>query len=59
MSIFKSTLIDRGIGALDGNEVYSELVKLSKDLENYTLCVGTACNCHGIITFLRCSKTAK
>jgi hypothetical protein len=59
MSIFKSTLIDRGIGALDGNEVYSELVKLLKDLENYTLCVGTACNCHGIITFLRCSKTAK
>jgi len=58
-SIFRSTLINRGVGALDGNEVYSELVKLPKDTEKYTLCVGAACNCHGIITFLRCSKTAK
>ncbi|TDA39280.1 MAG: hypothetical protein DSO08_02475 [Candidatus Methanomethylicota archaeon] len=55
-SIFGSTLIDRGVGAVDGNEVYSEIMRLPRDRENYTLCVGTACNCHGIVTFMRCSK---
>ncbi|MBC7112695.1 MAG: hypothetical protein H5T34_01515 [Candidatus Methanomethyliales bacterium] len=55
-SIFRSTLIDRGVGAVDGNEIYSELMRLPKGIENYTLCVGTACNCHGIITFMKVFK---
>jgi hypothetical protein len=55
-SIFRSTLIDRGVGAVDGNGVYSELMRLPRDMENFTLCVGTACNCHGIVTFMKCSK---
>ncbi|MCX8181884.1 MAG: hypothetical protein N3D12_02070 [Candidatus Methanomethyliaceae archaeon] len=57
--VFRSKLVDKGVGVLDGKEVYSELFGLPKDLEKYALCVGTACNCHGIITFLRVSKKSK
>lgn len=55
--IFRSALISKGIGAVEGKKVYSELISLPEDKEVYTISVGTACQCHGLITFLRCSKS--
>ncbi|MGC8936699.1 MAG: hypothetical protein ACP5KV_04970, partial [Candidatus Methanomethylicaceae archaeon] len=54
--VFRSKLIGKGIGAVDGRQVYNELIKLPHDKEFYTVCVGAACQCHGIFTFLRCLK---
>ncbi|MGQ9759284.1 MAG: hypothetical protein ACUVQ5_01750 [Candidatus Methanomethylicaceae archaeon] len=51
--IFRSKLVADDVGAIDGKEVYHELMILPKKTEGYTLCVGTACRCHGIINFLR------
>ncbi|MEM3365957.1 MAG: hypothetical protein QXM93_06005 [Candidatus Methanomethyliaceae archaeon] len=57
--VFRSRLVEKGVGAIDGREVYRELLSLPTELEKYTLCVGTACNCHGIVNFLKVSRRAK
>ena len=46
--IFISKMISSSIGAISGKEVYEEI----KELKN-NLCIGTLCECHGIISFLK------
>lgn len=51
--VFRSKLVEKGVGGIDGREVFRELAKQSNMIGDCTLCIGTACNCHGIITFLK------
>lgn len=49
--IFISKLLAEGVGGISGIELYKELKSRVK--ANQSFYVGTACECHGIITFLR------
>jgi len=46
--IFISKIVANSIGAINGKEVYEELKKIGDNL-----CLGTLCECHGIISFFK------
>jgi hypothetical protein len=46
--IFISKIISNSIGAINGREIYEELNKIKN-----SLCIGTLCECHGIISFFK------
>lgn len=57
--VFRSELVADDVGAVDGREVYDVLNELNEGANNFeslTFCVGTACKCHGIVTFSRCTR---
>jgi hypothetical protein len=56
--ILKSEQLTGGLGAIKGNQLFSLLKKLEKrQQESFTLAVGTACDCHGIINIFKVTKT--
>ena len=56
--ILKSEQLTGGLGAIKGSELFSLLKKLEKhQQESFTLAVGTACDCHGIINIFKVTKS--
>ncbi len=56
--ILKSEQLTGGLGAIKGSQLFSLLKKLEKhQQESFTLVVGTACDCHGIINIFKVTKT--
>ncbi|MBN1784249.1 MAG: hypothetical protein JW815_00720 [Candidatus Bathyarchaeota archaeon] len=56
--ILKSEQLTGGLGAIRGNQLFSLLTKLEKhQKESFTLAVGTACDCHGIINIFKITKS--
>jgi hypothetical protein len=55
--ILKSEQLTGGLGAIKGSQLFSLLKKLENRQESFTLAVGTACNCHGIINIFKITKT--
>lgn len=55
--ILESKQLTSGLGAIQGNQLFSLLKKLEKCQESFTLAVGTACDCHGIINMFKATKT--
>lgn len=49
--IFVSELLTEGVGGIRGKELYEELIFRVKMSGSFY--VGTACECHGIVSFLR------
>ena len=55
-TIFRSGQLTGGLGAIDGKELYSLLKRLENLNKPYTLAVGTACDCHGILNLTKVKK---
>jgi hypothetical protein len=55
--ILESKQLTGGLGAINGSQLFSLLKKLEKRQESFTLAVGTACDCHGIINMFKVAKT--
>jgi hypothetical protein len=54
--IFVSRQLTGGLGAIEGKELHSFLRKVEKINKQYTLAIGTACDCHGIVSFVKLTK---
>ena len=54
--VLESKQLTGGIGAINGSQLFSFLKKLENCLESFTLTVGTACDCHGIINMFKVKK---
>jgi hypothetical protein len=58
--ILKSEQLTGGLGAIKGRQLFSFLKKLEKQQqESFTIVVGTACDCHGIINMFKVKKAKK
>ena len=57
--ILKSEQLTGGLGAIKGSQLFSLLKKLEKCRESFTLAVGTACDCHGIINLFKVKRAKK
>ena len=55
--ILNSKQFTGGLGAIEGNQLFSLLTELENRQESFTLTVGTACDCHGIINLFKVTKT--
>ncbi len=55
-TIFRSRQLTGGLGAIDGKELYSLLKRLDNLNKPYTLAIGTACDCHGILNLTKVKK---
>jgi len=55
-TIFRSRQLTGGLGAIDGKELYSLLKRLDSLHKTFTLAVGTACDCHGILNLTKAKK---
>lgn len=51
--IFISRILVNGVGGISGREIYEELSLRSKMRPGSPLYIGTACECHGIVSFMR------
>lgn len=51
--IFISRPLSDGVGGISGKELYEELILKSKMKPSFSLYIGTACKCHGIVSFMR------
>lgn len=51
--IFYSTQLTGGLGAINGNELNSLLKRLANIKRHCSLTIGTACDCHGIVRFVK------
>ena len=56
LEILKSEQLTGGLGAINGDQLFSFLKKLKKHHESFTLVVGTACDCHGIINLFKITR---
>ena len=54
--ILKSEQLTGGLGAINGSQLFSLLKKLQNRQESFTLAVGTACDCHGIINLFKITR---
>jgi hypothetical protein len=54
--ILCSQQLTGGLGAIDGNELRLLLKRLAKIHKPYTLAIGTACDCHGILNLAKVKK---
>ena len=45
-----------GLGAIDGKELFSLLKRLEAHRKSFTLSIGTACDCHGILNHVKIAK---
>jgi len=52
-TILRSRQLKGGLGAIDGKELYSLLKQLETLRKPFTLAVGTACDCHGILNLTK------
>ena len=57
--ILKSEQLTGGLGAINGGQLFSRLKKLENRRESFTLAVGTACDCHGIINLFKVKRAKK
>jgi len=57
-TIFRSRQLTGGLGAIDGKELHSLLKQLENLHKPYTLAIGTACDCHGILNLTKTKATA-
>jgi hypothetical protein len=48
-TILVSRELTGGLGAIDGEELHSLLKRLEHPHKSYTLAIGTACDCHGVL----------
>jgi hypothetical protein len=55
--ILKSEQLTGGLGAIKGSQLFSLLTKLENRKESFTLAVGTACDCHGIINIFKVKRS--
>jgi S-adenosylhomocysteine hydrolase len=55
-TVFRSRQLTGGLGAIDGKELYSLLKQLGSLHKTFTLAVGTACDCHGILNLTKVKK---
>jgi len=55
-TIFRSRQLTGGLGAIDGKELHSLLKRLDDLHKPFTLAVGTACDCHGVLNLLKVKK---
>jgi len=55
-TIFRSRQLTGGLGAIDGKELHSLLKRLDNLHKPYTLAIGTACDCHGILNLTKVNK---
>ncbi|PVX26179.1 MAG: hypothetical protein CW691_02210 [Candidatus Bathyarchaeum sp.] len=55
-AILRSRQLTGGLGAIDGKELYSFLERLGTFDKSYTLAIGTACDCHGVINLVKVTK---
>jgi hypothetical protein len=55
-TIFRSRQLTGGLGAIDGKELYSLLKRLDSLHKPFTLAIGTACDCHGILNLTKVKK---
>ena len=56
-AILRSRQLKGGLGAIDGKELYSILKRLEKLNKPFTLAIGTACDCHGILNLTKAKAT--
>jgi len=54
--ILMSRQLTGGLGAIDGKELHSLLKQLENLNKPYTLAIGTACDCHGILKLAKVTK---
>ncbi|MEJ2271551.1 MAG: hypothetical protein P8X91_03505 [Candidatus Bathyarchaeota archaeon] len=54
--ILNSQQLTGGLGAINGNDLFNLLKKLDNNHKSYTLSIGVACNCHGIVNFYKVIK---
>jgi len=55
-TIFISKQLTGGLGAINGKELLSLLRNLEKVEKAYTLALGTACDCHGVLNITKIMK---
>jgi hypothetical protein len=55
-TILRSRQLTGGLGAIDGKELYSLLKRLETLHKTFTLAIGTACDCHGILNLTKIEK---
>ena len=55
-TIFRSRQLTGGLGAIDGKELRSLLERLGNLRKTFTLAIGTACDCHGILNLAEVKK---
>jgi len=55
-AILMSRQLTGGLGAIDGKELHSLLKRLENLNKPYTLAIGTACDCHGILNLAKVTK---
>ena len=55
-AILMSRQLTGGLGAIDGKELQSLLKRLENLNKPYTLAIGTACDCHGILNLAKVTK---
>jgi len=55
-TIFRSRQLTGGLGAIDGKELHSLLKRLDSLHKPFTLAIGTACDCHGILNLTEVKK---
>ena len=51
--ILISKQITGGLGAINGKDLYNLLKKLDTLDKSFTIAIGIACQCHGVINFLK------
>ncbi|MDG6222905.1 MAG: hypothetical protein QCH99_06560 [Candidatus Bathyarchaeota archaeon] len=54
--LFSSPLLTAGLGAINGNDLSSLFKKLETFPKPFTLALGTACDCHGVVSLIKTTK---
>jgi len=54
--ILWSSQLTGGLGAINGKELHSLLKRIEKFHKPYTLAIGTACACHGVLKLVKVKK---
>jgi hypothetical protein len=54
--ILQSKQLTGGLGAINGKELCSLLKQLETHQKPFTLAIGTACDCHGVLNLAKIAK---
>ncbi|MFZ7137639.1 MAG: hypothetical protein ACOWW1_04385 [archaeon] len=54
--LFSSPLLTGGLGAIKGADIYSLFDQLETLPKPFTLALGTACDCHGVVSLMKITK---
>lgn len=55
-AILRSRDLTGGLGAIDGKGLYSILKRLESLNKSYTMAIGTACDCHGVLNLFKVKR---